>query len=224
MDRRPQCGHHPAMTTLLLTGGRVIDPATQTDVVADVLVVDGIDHRHRARPARRPRTELGADDRRADRLRGPARDPRPHRPARARHGRPRRLLRRGRPGRRRHGRARRRRRRHLRRGHVRHQPAGHHRPPRHPHPGAGLPRPQPALPGDQGLHLPQAPDRQRPQEPRHGVAGGVARAQRRRRHRAQGPGLPHRRPRALAVPRGRASRPPATSRSWCTSAASRTRR
>ena len=30
------------MTATLLTGGRVIDPATQTDVLADVLVVDGV--------------------------------------------------------------------------------------------------------------------------------------------------------------------------------------
>ena len=30
------------MTATLLTGGRVIDPATQTDLVADVLVVDGV--------------------------------------------------------------------------------------------------------------------------------------------------------------------------------------
>ena len=37
-----------------------------------------------------------------------------------------------------------------------------------PHPGAVLHRPEPALPGHEGLHLPQAGDRQRPAQPRRG--------------------------------------------------------
>ena len=42
MDRGDRRGHDPAMASLLLAGGRVIDPGSQTDAVADVLVVDGV--------------------------------------------------------------------------------------------------------------------------------------------------------------------------------------
>ena len=67
--------------------------------------------------------------------------------------------------------------------------------------GPALHRSQPAVPGDEGLHLPQAGDRQRPAQPRRGVAGRLPGAQRRHHRRAQGARLPRRRRPALAVPR-----------------------
>ena len=54
------------MNSLLLTGGRVIDPANRFDAIADVLIRDGkiaaVGNRRRAPSARRRRTHGRAAD------------------------------------------------------------------------------------------------------------------------------------------------------------------
>ena len=176
----------------------MIDPASGTDRVADV-VVGGRAHRRRRAQRRRRRAR-----RRARRHRGRRRRPRRHaradRPPRPRVPRPRRLLRRARPGRRAD--------RcapvvvdggtsgvatfTLARNWLEGSGAGHA--------GAGVHGPVPALPRHRRLHLPQAAHRRRRAEPRPRLDRRRPRRPRRHRRRLQGAGHPHGRRHAQPVP------------------------